>query len=278
MLRLMNNISRSFLSAHETAALNAFPEEAYILARDGAQEVYDLSQVDFGSDSETWLREVAKSVTSGCTNDLDIGLRWTTWLQEITCHSCYPPVDEENQMVVHPKVLLLDRRMHCGQSARLVVDGLTALGIRARLLQLNGHVAAEFFSGGGWVYAEADILGGGEFVRDESGRPVGVEEIIDAPEILELHNPYSRKSCWTVKRDRDGFRVGTSSTVDKNLQKALSGMAAGVERWARVFEQREFEVGKVRLTTPYVIQKKARGFKLRGRYYGWGNYRCVPRN
>lgn len=274
----MRNPSEFLLPAHETAALNTFPEDAYILARDGAQEVYDLSQVDFGSNSENWLRAVAELVTSGCASDLDIGLRWTTWLQQVTCHSCYPPVDEENQMVFHPKVLLSDRRMQCGQSARLVVDGLTALGIRSRLLQLNGHVAAEFFSGGGWVYSEADILGGGEFVRDQSGRPVGVEEIIDAPEILEFHNPYSRKSCWTVKRDRDGFRVGTSSTVDKDLQNALSGMALGVERWAKVFEQRDFEVRTVRLTTPYVIRKKSQGSGLRDRYYGWGDYECVPRS
>lgn len=274
----MRKSSEFLLPAHETAALNTFPEDAYILARDGAQEVYDLSQVDFGSNSENWLRAVAELVTSGCASDLDIGLRWTTWLQQVTCHSCYPPVDEENQMVFHPKVLLSDRRMHCGQSARLVVDGLIALGGRARLLQLNGHVAAEFYSGDGWVYADADILGGGEFVRDESGQPVGVNEIIDAPEILGFNNPYSRKSCWTVKRDRGGVKAGKFSTIDQDLQRATSGTERGVARWAEVFERREFEVRELRLATPYVIQKKAQASGLRDRYYGWGDYECVPRN
>ena len=54
-------------------------------------------------------------------------------------------LDEEKQMIMHPIKLIEIGFAKCGQHARLIVDGLIVLGVKSRVVQLNGHVVAEYF-------------------------------------------------------------------------------------------------------------------------------------
>lgn len=275
----MRLIDLDDLSPVEIATLDVFPSDDFMMSNDGRQEVYDLTRLEFKVCAEEWLRSVVKSVTSGQSTDADVGMRWTTWLQNVTCHSCYPPIDEQGQMITHPMILLQDRRMHCGQSARLIVDGLSAVGIHARLLQLNGHVAAEFFSGSEWILAEADILGHGQFVRDDTGSLAGLDAIQRHPEILKSVQPYTRRSCWMVRGEwvRAGKRSGITSNDGQNLTKSMRAYASADSRWASVFQSVVVTMGDRELETPFVIEKTSQGSGLDNRYYGWGSYKAVLR-
>ena len=56
------------------------------------------------------------------------------------------PVDNNNQMIFHPIKLLELRHARCGQHARILVDGLKFLDVKSRVVQLNGHLVAEYLN------------------------------------------------------------------------------------------------------------------------------------
>ena len=56
------------------------------------------------------------------------------------------PVDNDNQMIFHPIKLLELRHAWCGQHARILVDGFKFLDVKSRVVQLNGHLVAEYLN------------------------------------------------------------------------------------------------------------------------------------
>ena len=56
------------------------------------------------------------------------------------------PVDNDNQIIFHPIKLLELRHAWCGQHARILVDGLKFLDVKSRVVQLNGHLVAEYLN------------------------------------------------------------------------------------------------------------------------------------
>ena len=56
------------------------------------------------------------------------------------------PIDSDNQMIFHPIKLLELRHARCGQHARILVDGLKFLDVKSRVVQLNGHLVAEYLN------------------------------------------------------------------------------------------------------------------------------------
>lgn len=94
-----------------------------------------------------------------------------------------PPLDEKQQSVCHPVALLQDRRMHCGQTARLVVDVLQRLGIPLRVVQLKNHATSEFKANGKWILVDAGLLNCGEFLTKDKGL-AGLDEVKQNPRVL----------------------------------------------------------------------------------------------
>lgn len=147
--------------------------------------------LNYACDTEAFIAELFAEVTRGAIDDLERGMRWVKYVQETAWSSLYPPMDADGIAIYHPLWLLEHPEMHCAQNARLVVDGFIAAGIPARVLQMKGHVSSEFYAAGKWRFAEADILGGGEFVMDHSGTPASIDDISNSVELLNTVRPYA---------------------------------------------------------------------------------------
>jgi len=215
-------------------------------------------------------------VTQGASSDLEKGVAWTTFLQNTIVHSCWPPIDEYGQAIRHPVALLQDRRMMCGSLARLVVDGLRTLSIPSRVLQMKGHVSSEFFADGRWILAEADILDGGQFLRDGNDQIVGVDAVLDDPSILNSVTPYMKHSCQSL------LRLGDPEALEISPRRIKSPEAKerDAETWRSVFgsiNSGDFKRGE--FTTPYVIKKTAtREQESSSRFFGWNYYEFCERS
>lgn len=209
------------------------PDLAELAARTSLPDVDEQAHVvphflDYACDAQAFLRTLVGEITRTARTDLERAMQWVTYVQTTIWSSLHPPLDADGIAVYHPIWLLEHQGMHCGQNARLVVDGLTAVGIPARVLQMHGHVSAEFFADGKWRFAEADILSNGEFVLDDEGTPASVDEILERPELLASVHPYSE-----LTEDVDPLRPIFHS----------------------VFERVTYPQSP--LTTPYVIRKTA---------------------
>lgn len=220
------------------------------------------SFLTYRCDVNATLSSLFARVTDGATNHLEAGKKWITYVQTTIRSSLNSPLDKDGIAIYHPLWLLEHRAMNCGQNARLVVDGFVAAGIPARVLQMAGHVSAEFFAEGKWRLAEADILGNGEFVKDAAGQPASVDDILARPELLNSVSPYAE-----LTEDVDSVRESFRSIFDHKIYSQSS------------------------LTTPYVIMRIQRPLvhhisilwtlnavltkefmRLRSHQHGWNEY------
>jgi hypothetical protein len=151
--------------------------------------VGDLLQYD--CDTESRLADLFTAVTRTETNTLGRAMLWVRYVQTTIASSMFPSIDADGTAIYHPLFLLEHSEMDCSQKARLLVDGFQAVGIPARVLQMRGHVSAEFYADGKWRLAEADLLSDGQFVADPSGRPASVDEILANPLLLANVQPNS---------------------------------------------------------------------------------------
>src|SRR5688572_13123475 len=225
----------------------------------GGQPVATL--MEYACDPQDHLAALFRAVTAGAADDLNRGKRWIRYVQSINL-SAPAPLDADGSAIYHPIWLLEHRAMDCSQTARLLVDGFISEGIPARVLQLNGHVSAEFHANGKWRLAEADVLADGEFVADADGEPASVDEILANPALSSSVHPY-REHAASDDDGRDRFRMVFEPTV---------------------YPQSPLE-------TPYVIRKVSheasdaegssgwyqdaatvRAVRLRRHYHGWNDY------
>ncbi|MBM4075313.1 MAG: transglutaminase domain-containing protein [Planctomycetes bacterium] len=255
------------------ASYESLPSVNHITANAGRQRVFLQPELSFDCNTREWLTTVASLVVSDKVGNLQKAMRWTAYIQDTIAHSCLPPIDEQAQAVYHPVALLKDRRMHCGQTARLVVDGLTTLGIPARVLQMNGHVSAEFFAEGRWRLAEANILSRREFLLDREGNVVGVDEALVDVAVLDTVNPYSETSCWNLLTD-------TERQFLKNQNPSSDFGTGSFNDWMSTFESQTYgDPIRGSLTTPFVIKKTASLEEERSsHYFGWNYYEFCERS
>lgn len=142
------------------------------------------------------LAALLSMVQAGARNELEIGANWVRWVQSHKLESCNPPMHSEKDMVKHPLTLLKLGSMQCGQSARLLADGLLSIGFPVRLVFFGSHTAAEAYLGGGWRLLEASILDGGDLPIDSSGEWVsaaGARELATVPKFAPYREQMSRK-------------------------------------------------------------------------------------
>jgi hypothetical protein len=163
------------------------------------------SLMNYACDPQAHLAALFRTVTAGAADGLSRGKRWIRYVQAINL-SAPASLDTDGSAIYHPLWLLENRAMDCSQTARLVVDGFISEGIPARVLQLKGHVSAEFYANGKWRLAEADVLTDGEFVADAYGDPASVDEIFANPALLTSVHPY-REYASSVDDGRQRFRA-----------------------------------------------------------------------
>lgn len=203
-------------------------------------------------DQKAYLKHLVSRITAGTHSDEERVVRWVRWLQDYFAHSAKPPLDLDGQAVYAPLWLLKYRYAHCGQTNRLVVDGLAAIGIRGRLLQLRNHVAAEAYYAGDWHYLDADLLDFGNFVRDAAGDIPSAREIMANPSMVDSTPALQEARLYPPHRPANPL--------------------APVTALRHVFTPwRDPSNG---LTTPYVWIKTATPEEERNVYYGWNYYRA----
>ena len=205
-------------------------------------------------------RRLSRMVELATDQSGDIGAAhaWVRFLRRTVQRSCVAPIDCLGQMVSHPLFLLNHKWMLCGQVARLVVDGLATLGVPARVLQLNGHVSAEYFSDGRWVFAEADLFNVAQEVKDDEGNFAGLDSREFSTRLEESLEPYSRSTCHNLRGISEGD-WSRHSTLELR------------DYWSRILRHVDYEVSGERvMTTPYTFSKvgSPRCWD-RSRFYGW---------
>lgn len=170
-------------------------------------------------------------------------------------HPPRPPLDTQGQAVYDPLWLLRTRVGHCGQTNRLLIDGLDALGYKVRLVQFTGHVGAEVHFDGGWRYIDADILDFGAFIRKKDGTLASGKEITADLSLLDGVTPFEE-----IRRYTPPSELGPA--VDEPSSKA----------WLRrQFSERVVYDG---FETPFAWVKTATREQEDNVYYGWNYYRA----
>lgn len=140
--------------------------------------------IDLSIDRKAFLAQVFHSVTTGVTNQQKVE-SWVRFLQDRIAHSREVPMHSEGVMLTDPVWILKNRVAQCGQTNRVLIDGLTAVGYKARTVQLANHIAAEVWYDGEWHFIDADWLNKGQFVRQPDGTLPSTAEIYANPEWLD---------------------------------------------------------------------------------------------
>jgi hypothetical protein len=208
-------------------------------------------------DRRAFLRELVERVVASATSDQGRVELWTRWLPDHMAHPPRPPLDTQGQAVYDPLWLLRTRVGHCGQTNRLLIDGLDAIGYKVRLVQFTGHVGAEVHFDGGWRYIDADILDNGAFIRKRDGTLASGKEITEDLSLLDGVTPFEEIRRYTPPGD-------LGPAVDEPTSKA----------WLRrQFSERVVYDG---FTTPFVWVKTATREQENNVYFGWNYYRAEP--
>jgi hypothetical protein len=153
--------------------------------------IYTAHDLTFNVKASRWLTELVNNVISKeADRDAEIqAMKWVFFLRRALRHNCFPLLMEDGSLMYNPIRILVDGVSQCGQTARLVCDGLNAVGIPSRVLQLNGHVTAEFFAMNRWIIAEADILENHDNLYNKENKLASLEDIISDPRILTTVTP-----------------------------------------------------------------------------------------
>lgn len=251
------------------------PTVEELTANDGEVDVVQDTDLRFDCDIRDWLEEVARYVTRESTSDLDVAVSWTTWLQETIGHSCLTPKDEHGQTVLNPVYLLKNRKMHCGQTARLVVDGLSTLEIPARVFQMKGHVSSEFYVDGRWILAEADILSHGQFLKNRLGDFVGIDEVKLDPSILRSVEPYLEENCWNLLSPDKAMKLMKAHNLSIGVDVGEGDSSVWIETFGQAIYGDSLRGSWI---TPYVIKKTATPEQESdSQYFGWNYYEFCSR-
>ena len=199
------------------------------------------TSIDLTIDRRHLLQALFTEVTKGTASDIDKAKAWVRYLQDRIAHPQNAPLMENGQAIYDPLWILKNRIAHCGQTNRLVVDGLSAAGFKARVVQLKAHVAAEVWIDGSWRYLDADWLNLGQFVQRKDGT---------IPSALDIFN-------------------------DRNL---LIGLQPGAEFKmypVNVFGPEQQPYDEMFTVKPFYYVKTASTEEEKNAYYGWNYYQTI---
>lgn len=212
------------------------------------QQVVPVENLTTQCDQRAWLKAVASRVTSAGNTETEKMVLWAGFLQAALYHSCNAPLDGQGQAVYSPIWILEHRGVQCGQAARVFVDGMTAMGMRARLVQLRNHVAAEGWADGKWHFIETDALNDGEQIHAPDGTIASVAEILASPALLDQVTPSKELAQYPV----------------------CTNLSAPPPTYQSIFERHRYQGDE--MDTPYVIRKTSTPEQERNHYFGWNYY------
>jgi len=210
-----------------------------------------LDNMASSCDQHALLAEIFANITAGSTSDYDRAVKWVTYIQTVTNHWCFSPLDSDGWGVTSPLWNLQNRSMHCGTSARLTIDGFAAGNMSARLIQLRAHQAAEVYYDGSWHLIDADDMGIGVFVRNPDGSISSVEQIVN--------------NLTLVQNIEEAVR-------ERGLPSCCACGSTWVSNYTAAFDHMDYGAG---FNSPYIINKTATLAEERDRYYGWMHYEYV---
>lgn len=219
-----------------------------------------LKDLDAQYDRREFLRYLVQRVTAGARSDEERAIVWTRWLQSYFAHPYVAPLDEEGMAIFDPIWLLQHRVAHCGQTNRLVVDGLNLIGIKGRVLQLRNHVAAEAYFDGAWHFLDADLLDFGSFVRGPDGTIPSALEIAADRSLLDRVISMKEAASYPPHRPESASPASPSSTESPEHMLRHTFIP-----WK--------DPGSG-LTTPFTWTKTATARQEQNAYYGWNHYRA----
>ena len=247
-------------SARLEALLLSAPPIQDILSAELLLKVHVVRDADLATplDRREFLKRLVGRITRGSKTPQELVEKWTTWLQNHMVHSVKPPLDTEGQAVYDPIWLLKNRVAHCGQTNRILVDGLDAVGFKTRLVQFVAHVGAEVHYDGGWRYIDADIFDFGTLVRKSDGSLASGAEITAMPELIDTIQPFEEYSFYPkVRGEEQSLSVeGARAVIKEQFTKRVTHDGGFV--------------------TPYVWVKTASRKEEENKYFGWNYYHAEP--
>jgi transglutaminase-like putative cysteine protease len=216
---------------------------ATVLPVDAYTRIISLPEtsIDLTIDRRQLLKALFSAATKGNTTDIDKVKAWVRYLQDRIAHPLNAPLMENGQAIYDPLWILENRIAHCGQTNRLVVDGLSAAGFRARVVQLKAHVAAEVWIDGSWRFLDADWLNLGQFVQQKDKT---------IPSALDIFN--DRKLLKGLQTDAE-FKIYPVN---------IPGLSQ--RNYAEMFSVK-----------PFYYEKMASIEQERNIYYGWNYYKTI---
>jgi hypothetical protein len=204
------------------------------------------SDIDLSIDRRQFLHDLVEHIAPQSNESERVGA-WVRYLQDRIAHPAWPPMHNAATMVLDPIWILEHRLGQCGQTNRVLVDGLLAVGMQARVVQLAAHVAAEAWYDGQWHYLDADWLNLGQMIRRPDGVVPSTAEIYEHPEFLKGLN---------ANREFELYPINVIHTETyKPYQEMFKRVRLG-----------EYE-------TPYYLIKTATPAQERNIYFGWDRYR-----
>lgn len=195
--------------------------------------ILPLSAIDLTVDRRELMLRLFARVSAG---EADPVLAWLEYLQERIAHPTEPPLHDNGIGIFDPLWILQNRIAHCGQTNRVLVDGLLAAGYRARVVQLRNHQAAEVWVDGDWRFLDADWMNA--VVREADGGIASAEDI------------------W-----RDTSLLDGLDSNEEFARYPVDILPPGFGTYAEMFE-----------TKPYYYVKTATRSQERDEYFGWANY------
>jgi hypothetical protein len=232
--RIIENLSKREMSVLEE------PQELYLKIWN-----VDPKKIKNITNRRELLSAIVRKVTHGAVSDLNRAKKWTIFLQDKIVHPKSAPLLLNGQAVYDPIWILTNKVAHCGQTNRLIVDGLEILGIKGRVVQIKNHVIAEVFINGNPIALDADLLDGGRFFLTSDGRIPSAQEIFENPKILDklagqVNTEY--EFFGGVPRDRNYFYMMMRDHFSEK---------------------------------PFYYVKTAQEQNLDNEYYGWNYYKTI---
>lgn len=224
------------LSKHELT-LNTIDAQDYF-----SEVVVSMDEIAHYKNQRYILTGVVRNVTEHAANDLERAILWTKFLQDKIVHPKRAPLLENGMAIFSPIWILTEKLAHCGQTNRLILDGLETIGIEGRVVQLKDHVIAEILIDGKYIALDADMLDYGNFFSNGSGGIPSALEIHLKPSLLDnLHGDIYQEY----------------ETFGDNVHEQIY--------WVNYLRDSFSE-------PPYYYYKTATDQQLKNEYYGWNYY------
>jgi hypothetical protein len=190
-----------------------------------------------GVDRRTALRQLFATITEGARTNTEKHLALLRFLHKSSFHNAVIPLHPDRTMVMDPLVTLHLGEMGCGYVSRLAVDLFDSGGIKGHLVQLGGHVIAEFYYDNGWHYFDGDIFGNGETVVTKDGTIPSVAELSREPYRIDALSHY-RELTYTGGPRKGSVTYPSWSYFSKDAYGPGKGFSAFYEKTASEVQER----------------------------------------